>query len=173
MIAYIDTNVIMAKYLPQDPYHKSSKTFLNSAKGENVVSPLTVVELTAVIARHAEELQAPDEILPKDSRRRIRSVVEFFLRDSNLTTMSVHANARTKIAKSILTVPLEYVTSLRLASALKLKTLDLMHLAYAENIRSSGRELDWFVTTDKDIVKKSDHIERLLSIKVKEPNEGI
>ena len=163
----------MAKYVSEDPYHESSKTFLDSARGGNVASPLTVVELMAVIARHAEEMQAPDEILPKHPRMRIRSVVEFFLRDSNITIMSVEANARMRIAKSILTVPLEYVTSLRLASVLKLKTLDLMHLAYAENIRSSGRELDLFVTTDKSILKKSNDIERLVMIKVKEPAERV
>ena len=167
MTVYIDTNVIVAKYHPRDPYYASSRSFLDSST-DKVVSPLSVVELMAVTSRQAKELHAPDEILREPPRRRIRAIVEFFLRDSNITIVPVAAQAKVKVAKSILTLPLEYVSSLGLAS-LGLRTLDLMHLAYAHNIRSSGYELDSFVTTDTAILKKSVEIEKLLKIHVKKP----
>jgi predicted nucleic acid-binding protein len=167
--AYVDTNVIVSKYLPQDPFHDRSKSFLDSGKGRKIVSPLTVVELMAVTSRQAETLQAPEEILKEEPRRRIRGIVEFFLRDSNLTPISVEANTRMKVAGSIVTVPLEYVSSLKLAHSLRLRTLDLMHLAYADNIRSSGEELDSFVTTDRGILKVSDTIEKILKMRTEEP----
>ena len=65
---------------------------------------------------------------------------------------------------------MEYARSLRLASSLKLKTLDLMPLAYAENFRSSGEELDSFITTDAGILRKADDIRKLLKIKAKRPD---
>lgn len=168
MTVYIDTNVIVAKYHPRDPYYASSRSFLDSST-DKVASPLSIVELMAVTSRQAKELYAPDEILREPPRRRIRAVVEFLLRDSNITIVPVAAQARVKVAKSILTLPLEYVSSLRLASSLGLRTLDLMHLAYAYNIRGSGYELDSFVTTDTTILKKSVEIEKLLKIHVKKP----
>jgi len=172
MSAYIDTNIIVAKYVPTDPYHARSKAFLESVGSKKVVSPLTVVELMAVTCRQEEALQAPKEILKEPVRKRTRAIVEFFLRDSNLTLISIQASARMKIARSIVTVPLEYATSLRLATSLKLKTTDLMHLAYAENFRSSGEELDSFITTDAGILRKSDDIQKLLKIKAKQPPQA-
>ena len=168
--AYVDTGVIIAKYLPGDPYHDRSISFLASATRRKIVSPLTLVELMAVTSRHIETLQVPEKVLQEPPRKRTRGIVEFFLRDSNLTPVAIQMHARIKAAGSIMTIPLEYVRTIRLAHSLKLRTLDLMHLAYAENIRSSGEELDTFVTNDRDILKKSDEIEKLLEIRPEEPS---
>ena len=48
--------------------------------------------------------------------------------------------------------------------------MDRRLLAYAENIRSFGEELDTFVTNDRDILKKSDEIEKLLELRPEEPS---
>ncbi len=85
---------------------------------------------------------------------------------------SVPAHAKIKIAGTILSVPLGYHGRIRLAHALKLKTLDLIHLAYADNLRRWGQDLEVFVTCDREILNNSDSIRRHLGIEVREPSKG-
>jgi len=47
-----------------------------------------------------------------------------------------------KFAGTALSVPLEYHNSMRLAHALELKTLDLIHLAYTDSLRKWGHEVE-------------------------------
>jgi len=65
--------------------------------------------------------------------------------------------------------PIKYHNCIRLAHAPKLKTLDLLHLEYADGLRKWGHDIDTFVTFDADILERSDAIYDELGIEVKEP----
>jgi predicted nucleic acid-binding protein len=148
MMAYIDTSVILAKYFPQDKFHAEATGFLEASRKRKIISPVSAVELAAVVSRLEKELQAPQEILAEPPRRRNRALVEFFIKDCNLQVANVNAYAKIKLAGTTLPVPLEYQSCIRWAHALKLKTLDLIHLVYADNLRKWGYDLDTFVTGD-------------------------
>jgi predicted nucleic acid-binding protein len=171
-MAYVDTNVILAKYFPEDKLHSRAAAFLELGRKRKIASPVSVVELAAVVSRLQRDIRAPKEVLQEPPRRRIRATVEFMIRDCNLTITSVPARAKIKIAGTILSVPLEYDSSIRLAHALELKTLDLIHLAYADNLRKWGHEVESFVTGDSDILNNSEKIQEQLGIEVKEPAEN-
>lgn len=169
-MAYVDTNVILAKYFPEEKLRTRAIDFLDRTKGKKFVSPVSVVELAAVLSRLNLKLQAPNELLEQTPRRRIRALVEFLIRDSNLFLASVTVQAKVKIAKTVLSLPMEYHSCIRLAHVLKLKTLDLIHLSYADSLRRLGYEVDAFVTFDKDILARSDDIRNETEIEVKEPS---
>lgn len=46
-MAYVDTNVILTKYFPDDKQHIEAASFLELNKKE-IISPVSVVELAAV-----------------------------------------------------------------------------------------------------------------------------
>ena len=169
-MAYVDTNVILAKYFPADRLHNRATAFLGLDEPRKIVSPVSVVELGAVLSRLQRELRAPEELLKQPPRRRIRAIVEFLIRDCSLVIEAVPARAKVKLAGTILSIPLEYQRSLQLAHALELKALDLIHLAYADNLRKWGHEIETFVTGDSDILSKAEEIQEQLGIEVKEPD---
>jgi predicted nucleic acid-binding protein len=168
-MAYVDTNVILAKYFPSDELHRDASYYLQRTVRKKFVSPVSVVELAAVVSRLQSELQAPKEFIGEPPKKRNRALIEFFIKDCNLLLASVPVHARMKIAKVAVSVPLEYSNSIGFAHALGLRTLDLIHLIYAFNLRRWGHDLDTFVTGDKAILTKADEIESNLEISVKEP----
>ena len=168
MMAYVDTNVIIAKYVPADKLSGRATAFLES-RDRKIASPVSVIELAAVISRIDSNLEGPPELLQETPRRRVRTLVEFMIRDSGLFLASLPAQARIKVAGALLSVPIEYHNCIRLAHALKLKTLDLVHLAYADSLRKWGHDIDSFVTFDVDIIERSAAIYEELGIEIKEP----
>lgn len=172
-MAYVDTSVILAKYFPSDPLHRDSSSYLERTNRKKIVSPVSAVELAAVISRLQTELQAPKEFTDEPPQKRNRAILEFMIRDCNLLIASVPVDAKVRIAGTALSVPLEYSNCIRLAHALKLRTLDLIHLTYAFNLRMWGHELDTFVTGDMAILDKAKEVERCLEISVKEPSEAL
>jgi len=167
-MAYVDTNVILARYFPEDKLHRKATAFLEADR-KKIASPVSVVELAAVVSRLQSEMRAPRELLREPPTRRIRAIVEFLIRDCNLIIIAVPARAKIKFAGTILSVPLEYHSSIRLAHALELKALDLIHLAYADTLRKWGHEVETFVTGDSDILNNSEKIREELGIEVEEP----
>jgi len=168
MMAYVDTNVIIAKYVPADKLNSRATKFLE-CKDRKIASPVSIIELAAVISRMDSNMEAPPELLQEPPKRRVRTLVEFMIRDSRVFIASVPAQARIKVAGAVLSVPIEYQNCIRLAHALKLKTLDLVHLAYADGLRKWGHDIDTFVTFDIDILERSDAIHDELGIEIKEP----
>jgi predicted nucleic acid-binding protein len=137
---------------------------------EKLISPISLVELTAVLSRVDHALRAPDELLQETPRRRVRALLEFLIRDSNLHVASVPAKAKLQVGGTSFSIPIEYHTCIRLAHALKLKTLDLLHVAYADNLRKWGFDIKSFVTLDQEIIGKAKEIRQETGIEVREPS---
>jgi len=172
-MAYVDTNVVIAKYAPRDPLNKDARAFFSYSKTWKVISPISIVELIAVLSRLETELEVPAELESEPWSRRIRAVAEFFIRDCRLLIVSSPITARTKIAGTAFIIPLEYQSSIRQAHALKLKTLELIHLKCAENVKKSGAELNYFVTGDIDVLSHAEVIKDNLGITVTPPNKDL
>jgi predicted nucleic acid-binding protein len=169
-MAYVDTNVVLGKYFPEDKLHQRAVRFLEQTAMWKIISPISLVELTAVLSRIDTALRAPEELLKETPRRRVRALLEFLIRDSNLHVASVPAKAKLRVGGTLFAVPIEYHSCIRLAHALKLKTLDLLHVTYADNLRKSGYGIKTFVTFDQDIIGKAHEIQQETEIEVREPN---
>ena len=66
-------------------------------------------------------------------------------------------------------LPSEYKRAFLLAPELKLRTLDLLHISYAWNLKMNGKNIEKFATFDEEILRKSDKIKELTDIRVIEP----
>ena len=126
---YIDTNVIIAFIDDLDPNHSKAVDLLRSSKEDKVASKLTLIELASVYSR--ANLEDPLALA-------IYSVKYAGIRvvDINFNEVLIHA--------------------FKLAKLLRLRTLDLLHIATCK-IMNAPR----FATFDKDIISKSGLIERI------------
>jgi predicted nucleic acid-binding protein len=86
-----------------------------------------------------------------------------------LQVASVPSRAKLRAGGIPFSAPIEYLTCIRLAHALKLKTLDLLHIAYASNLRKWGYDIKTFVTLDQDIIGRAQEIQQETEIEVEEP----
>ncbi|MCD6301101.1 MAG: type II toxin-antitoxin system VapC family toxin [Staphylothermus sp.] len=136
-MSYIDTNVLIAYINPNDALHNSAIELLSKIEGDRYVSDLTIIELYSVFSR-AMDL--------KDIE--IDALVKYTIRETGVKRIDI-------MWKNIFNRAKEY------AYALKLKTLDLLHLTIAVVYNCS-----LFITFDKDIIRKSKIIEGLTGIRI-------
>jgi hypothetical protein len=104
-------------------------------------------------------------------KRRIRAAVEYIFNDSGLTLASQVGTSILQIGGRTVTIPLEYSKAASEAYRLQLKTLDLLHLAYASLISRLEFKLDLFVTGDQDILDRSGRIEESLGLRTVHPRD--
>jgi hypothetical protein len=68
---------------------------------------------------------------------------------------------------------MEYTTAAALAPNLKLRSLDLLHLAYASLISQLEFSISSFVTGDEAILGKTDEVRKSLNITATHPKDAL
>jgi len=159
MRVYVDTNVIIARYMEEDELKQSADALLGRRDLYLLGSPLTVVELASVLSRVRIRLRGR-------RRANIPSLVRYILLDSGVRIETPLAVVRSKLLGGY--VPLEYHLSLAYAERLRLKTLDLIHVAYA-----SALGADVLATGDREILDRREEIVEEAGVDVKHPSELI
>jgi len=168
-MAYVDTNVLVAAYSPRDPLYQSARSFLSEKQPRKIVSALSFAELTAVLARVRPELQLPEPVQKEPFKRRIRAAVEYIFKDAGLTLASQVGTSIIHVGERTVPIPMEYSRAASEAHKLRLKALDLLHLAYASLISRLEFKLDLFVTADQDILDRTSQIEEALGLRTMHP----
>ena len=126
---YLDTNVIIAFIDELDPRHSDANELLSSYSDDKIVSRLTLIELASVYSRAG----LPDSLsLALYSIRRVKARVM----EVNFDDVFTH--------------------TFKLAPLLKLRTLNLLHIAFCKTIGVKR-----FITFDRDIISKSDVIRNI------------
>jgi len=170
-MAYVDTNVLVAAYSPKDPLHPSAKSFLSKQQPRKVVSALSFAELSAVLSRVRPELQLPEPVQKEPFKRRVRAAVEYIFKDAGLNLASQVGTSIIHVGERTVPIPMEYSKAASEAHRLRLKALDLLHLAYASLISRLEFKLDLFVTTDQDILDAASEIEESLGLRTRHPRD--
>ena len=131
-----------------------------------MISPLSLVELYAVLSRLKPHLHLPSGMreVPLDL------LVEFIVEDCKLKIAYALKLALMEAGGWKSRVPLEYLYALRLAERLKLRTLDLLHVILATLTRDL---VDSFVTGDHEILERRREIRELLGLEIVAPGELI
>ena len=159
---YLDTNVIIARYKPADPLHKVSGKLLRSEEFEFFISPITLFELYSVISRLYPNMIFPQEV----ESISVDTLVHFIVEDCNLKLVSKNYLVTTYFRKRKIRMPFEYLMSMMLAERLKLRALDLLHIAYIAMLRDS---IQAFVTGDGEILERKSIIKDIVGIEVEHP----
>ena len=160
--AYVDTNVIVARYKPGDPLHESADRLFGLPEATFYVSPLTLVELYSAFSRVEIESTLPE--------LNLHALVAFCLKDCKLELISKSHLLRAKVAEREFKAPLEYCLAVKLAEQLRLRALDLLHVTYALLLKKA-KLADVLITGDEEILEKGDLISAATGVRVRHPKE--
>ncbi|MEB2836834.1 MAG: type II toxin-antitoxin system VapC family toxin [Desulfurococcales archaeon] len=127
MRVYLDTSVIISYIDEADANHERALRFLEGLQAELAVSRLTLVELASVYARAG--LEEPE------------ALALYSIRRTGATLWRVDFNE-------------VLAQAYRLAGALRLRSLDLLHVTAAKAIGANA-----IATLDKDIIAKAERLE--------------
>lgn len=161
---YIDTNVILSFIFRSENWKKAEKV-VEMIKGKEVsLSPITLAELKSVICRRIDEIEIT-ELRPRIKRlnraERCRYLFEFVIKYI-LQLFRIRPISDCKEVEMGNTRMNIYIKdAIDIAEHIPLKTLDLLHLAYA---RGGGAK--YFITLDREFIEKRDNIKEKLDIEI-------
>jgi predicted nucleic acid-binding protein len=158
--AYVDTSVIVARYKPDDPLHEASENLFKLSEAVLYISPLTIVELYSVLSRVRIDVSL--------EKLTLHSLIRFIIKDCRLQVVSIPLLAKRSIAGYEVVAPVEYYLSMSFSHQLKLRTLDLLHIAYASLLRRRGIA-NTLITGDENILKCGKEILATTGVLVKDP----
>jgi predicted nucleic acid-binding protein len=165
---YLDTCVIIAYGLKEDPNHEKAVNVIEKMKKINgmskiCTSTLTLVELYSALSRNIQKYKLPpgiEEIV--NDRIKLRATVAYLL-----LLLSVHIFPDDSELSSLdgLRLFSKFSGAISLSIELKLKTLDLLHIAYASEL-AKQKSIRFFITLDSEIISKKDIILKVTGIEI-------
>jgi len=159
-VAYLDTNLLLSYYFENDRNHRHAAEIVESLKQQGkkrYISPLVIVELYAVISRRLEQLRLPPPFINLDREGKIQAVIKDIIQKVEAITTNDECRIDQLNQAKAFHI---YVKAIKQAGQLKLKTLDLLHIAYA--LRLAEKNLaDTFATLDREITEKKPILEHL------------
>ncbi len=177
-IAYLDSNVLLAKYMPSDPYYASSCRIFEEDFVHCVSSTLAIVEVAACIGRSYSKIQLADSIsdvikvlntLPVTDR--ISAFIRFIFSDLSVKFYSHLGSEELLLDHENVRLFSDYARAYSYASRFRLKSLDLLHIAALKNILIEGKiSVDYLVTGDKEMLKRKAEINQELEITMIDPD---
>lgn len=172
-LVYLDTNVILARYAPDEPQHDKAENLLGKIEGGKlaaVTSVLTLVEVVSTTSRAYNRFAGKAESLER------QEVAGAFLRRviniKNLDFIPMGGEVSINVKERRVKLPALFAISLEIGSKTGVKTLDNLHLAAASIAsRIYGRKIDYFITLDEDILKHRENIRELIETRIATPAE--
>ena len=165
-MSYLDTCVIIAYCIDGDPQHSKAVNVIEKLR-QNVngfyASTLTLVELYSVLSRNIQVYKLPPGIEELTNRRsKLRVTVTYFLQ-----LLSINISSDEAKLTDLDSLKLFYIfpEAMDLATKLELKTLDLLHMAYASQL-AKKKLIRFFVTFDSEILDNKEVILKNIGIEV-------
>jgi predicted nucleic acid-binding protein len=175
MATYLDTSVIIARYMPADPAFNKVERLFRASTEARYISEISVLELHCVFSRliRGGMLSAPlgiSSFADLEIKEKVKVAVEHAIRTWRLTVATPERTyARYPLSRQTIETQHELFEAMRTAPALGLKTLDTLHLTYAKTIRETVPDLETFTTLDGDIISRRNEIESELDITIVSP----
>jgi predicted nucleic acid-binding protein len=166
----MDTNVFMARFKPDDPFHDEASAIIKMVEKGVVqveTSSFTLLEVASVSGRLYLNRKAGDE-----KGKRV-FVIKMLKRLQRLKTRFIHiAGDRNISMKGIdAMMPSLVDESIMLSLQCNLKTLDIIHLAAARRARSANQDLEALVTGDVGFLSDRMNLSKIVGMPVLSPKE--
>jgi len=168
-MSYVDTSLIIAALDQLDSRQKLAQKTLESIENKKV-SELVLVELANVLTKKEKMLLEISRKIKIRKELMIPTVILYIMKRFKLSYKKVEGS---EIISAIGNLYLPFATAINISSKFKLKTLDLLHLAYIKTLIEQGEEINEIVTVDEDFEKEKELIDQELGIKVKTLAEDI
>ena len=163
---YLDTNVILSYNFETEKLHLQAVNLIEKIEGSKFyASPFSILELYCTVSRTIGKYKLPFPRFRKlKEELKVKMVIEHAIRSLNLTVCS-DDTANKEIEWLSVKVFSRYFDAIRLAPKVKLRTGDLLHVAYACQLKNEGK-IEYIVSLDDDFQKKEGSIERETGIKL-------
>jgi len=175
--AYIDTNVLVAKYKEKDACHQSCFELFEKEIVTCIYSPIVLIELASVFAREMKHIELKLSTKGKKIYNQLTLVgkvqfaTRYILQTNKLEYYSTESTEIFSVDSDILTISSIFRRAWELAGKTELRTLDNLHIAMIYHmVHLEGRPLDYFVTCDEGILKKKSPINDLLNVTTLTPD---
>ena len=166
-MSYVDTSVIVAALDPLDPRRGRARNLLEE-EGYKVVSELVLAELASVVARREELVSSIASELGLRREEAVVTILLYILKRFNLRYRGVHGSTRLPLLGRVCR---PVATAMKLSPLLRLRTLDLLHVAYAKLIKDDGEPIQKLVTADKDFEKAREELKEEIGMNLHVINE--
>lgn len=164
MATYIDTCVAISYYL-QDSRYEKAKRILKEVENDKpfCISPYTILEFYSVLARRRESFRILPGLEKLSPEAKIRSMISRIINDMNLKIPfpdepKVEDFMKTKIFH-------KFLDAIRLAVQIQLPTGDLVHVAYALQLKEKG-SIRKIISIDDEWKKRKGLIEQQTGLTV-------
>ena len=128
------------------------------------MSELVLTELASILSRRGEMLLELSRKLKVKEELIVPIVILYILRKFKLSYRRVDGYRRIFMIGNLYP---PFATAMDISSKFKLKTLDLLHLAYIKTLMEQGEEINELITVDYDFERERETIKRELNIDVK------
>ena len=175
MATYLDTSVIVARYVPADPAFNKVERLFRTSRESRYISEISVLELHCVFSRliRGGMLSAHiglSSFADLETNEKVGVAVEHAIRTWRLTVATPERTyVRFPLSRQTIETEHELFEAIRTAPTLGLKTLDMLHLTYAKTIRESVPDLKTFTTLDGEMLSRRKEIENELDVTVVSP----
>jgi len=159
-VAYVDTNMLISYYFDEEENHPISvEVFkrLESMGRRIYISPLTLLELYSVVVRNLSKYKMPPHYMILDEKGRARALVKDILEYAKPVIVEDEPRVELTGGSNVFHV---YRKAIDLALELKLRTLDVMHIANVLELARRGL-VEVFATLDGEILKRRRLLESL------------
>lgn len=163
---YLDTDVILAYNYETEVQHWRAVNLIEKIEGSKFyASPFSILELYCTVSRTIGKykLRSPRFRELKEEIK-VKMVIEYAIRSLNLTVCS-DDTANKEMEWLSVKMFSRYFDAIKLAPKVKLRTGDLLHVAYACQLKNEGK-IEYIVSLDDDFQKKEVSIERETGIKI-------
>ena len=163
---YLDTNILLILWAPLDPLFQSCWKIKKAIEENEILaifSGLGLAEVASVVERQKRKFSI------RDPRENILAI-EFIKRIvmiKNLDVIDDFSVFKIDILDSIINISSSHWLCIDVAKRIGLKTLDNLHLANILSIQNkTGKNVDYFVTNDKEILLKANLIKKQFNFSV-------
>jgi len=161
-MSYVDTSVIIAALDRLDPRRASALEALEKEEDKKV-SELVLTELASVLSRRKEMLQELATRVGARGEIIVPATLLYILRRFRLKYRRIDGSKKVLLLGDLYS---PFVAAIELSSKLKVKTLDLLHLAYIKTLIEGGEEIRKLITIDEDFEREKKAIKEALNVEV-------
>ncbi|OLS19265.1 MAG: hypothetical protein HeimC3_46310 [Candidatus Heimdallarchaeota archaeon LC_3] len=169
-ILYIDTNVLLARWIKDDPFHNESVLIISAIENNQIkayFSTFGLCEIVSVVKRQEEKFSSiftNKNLISLAFLKKVRKIKNInIFNDKNILKVNI-SGQKTEIS-------LTYWTAINIGAKTGLKTLDNIHIALSRIISTVTEDsVDFFITGDSGILQKAKEIKKMFNISVIDPS---
>ncbi|MHA2364843.1 MAG: type II toxin-antitoxin system VapC family toxin [Candidatus Hodarchaeales archaeon] len=169
---YLDTNVLLAKWVKSDPFYYESQKIITSIEKTQIkgyFSGFGLAEVASVVERQVSKFNL-NQFKGSLAIEFVKAIREI----NNLTITEIFTPVNLLINDQKTVLSIIHLKTIEVAHKVKLKTLDNIHISIITLLMQyQGKKIDYFTTGDKEIISKGNEIKLNFGISVVDPSEFV